>query len=58
MRLFEEGIVERVAVREWIIIIHLVDPSMPFGWNSVTIGTSDRKVVVVLDPSALIVVLH
>ncbi len=58
MRLFEEGIVERVAVWEWIIIIHLVDPAVPFGWNSVAIGTPDRKVVVVLDPSALIEVLN
>ena len=57
MRLFEEGIVERVAVREWIIIIHLVDPSMPFGWNSVAVGASYRKIIIVFDPSSLIVVL-
>jgi hypothetical protein len=54
MRSFEEGILKALTIGSWDIIVHLVKPSVPFGWNSVSIGTPDRKEVVILDPSALI----
>ncbi len=56
MRLFEKWIVERVAIRQWIVVVHMMNPTMPFWRYSVTIRASNWKIIVVLNPSSLVVV--
>ena len=54
---FKEWILEILTVRKWYIIILMMNPSMPFRWNSIPIRTSYGKIIIIFDPSSLIIIL-
>lgn len=56
MWFFKERIFEGVAVRQWFIIILVMNPPMPLGGHSITIGASHWQIVIVFDPSSLIII--
>lgn len=58
MWLLEEGVMEVVPVGLWYVIILLTQPPVPLGRDHVSVGTSDREIVVVLNPSPLVGVYY
>lgn len=53
VRLFEEWIIKRVAVRKGDIIVGMRKPALPLWRNHMSVRCADRCVMVVLDPARL-----
>ena len=56
VRTLEEGVLESLTFGYWHLVVLMSEPAVPFGRYHVTVGTTDRKIVIIFDPSRLVVI--